>query len=412
MKICVLTHAFPRNKTDTSAAFMKEFCDGLVRAGSEVIVLAPYDKKFHRLGDPFKIVTYQYVWPKSLHVLGYSRTMEKDVKLRKRAYLLLPLMLFFGFWALYRVVKKEKIDLINVHWILPNGVIAAAVSFLTGVPYVVTLPGTDVFLASHYRLFGLVARLVGQRSAGITSNSSWYLDKIAEIGVANKPTALISYPVDVNRFKPSRRGILEIKKKLGLAEDELVILAVGRLVYKKGFEYLIKALPQVAAKFPRLKLIIAGEGDLKKELIKLALDLKIRDKVIFAGDVPRDKIGCYYNLAEVMVAPSVIDQRGNMDGGPVTSFEGMACGVAQIATDILGVADFIQNGVNGYKVPQKNPRAIAESLISLLGLRSLREKMGRANRILAVKSLSTRNIGGIYQNFFRNVVIKNNEKFK
>lgn len=106
MKICILTHTFPRNDQDVAAAFMKPFADGLVESGNEVTVVTPYDAQFNRRGDKFKIVTYKYIWPESLHMLGYSKTMEADIGLKKRSYLLLPLMLFFGTIALYKTIKS------------------------------------------------------------------------------------------------------------------------------------------------------------------------------------------------------------------------------------------------------------------------------------------------------------------
>ncbi|MBI4157279.1 glycosyltransferase, partial [Candidatus Woesebacteria bacterium] len=196
MKICVLAHSFPRNEKDIAAAFMKGLCDGFVEAGNEVTVVTPYDRNFNHRGDPFKIVTYKYIWPNSLHVLGYSQTMEADVKLRKRAYLLLPFMLLFGTIALLKTIRKEKIDVINVHWILPNGLIALIASKLTGVPYVVTLPGTDAYLARRFKFFGAVARVIANNAAGILSNSSWILKRIMDLGVKKLPTGVISYPSD------------------------------------------------------------------------------------------------------------------------------------------------------------------------------------------------------------------------
>ena len=105
MKICILTHTFPRNKRDVAAAFMKGFSDGLVQAGNQVTVVTPYDQKFDRKGDPFKIVTYKYIWPERLHLMGYSRAMQADVSLKKSSYLFLPFLLFFGTLALLKVVK-------------------------------------------------------------------------------------------------------------------------------------------------------------------------------------------------------------------------------------------------------------------------------------------------------------------
>lgn len=404
MNVCVLTHTFPRDKKDTTAAFMKEFCDGLVQAGAKVTVLTPFNPKFSRQKDLFKVRTYKYVWPDSFHILGYSQTMEKDLVLRKRAYLLFPLLVLFGILALYRTVKKEKIDLINVHWILPNGLIALVVSRITGVPYVVTIPGTDAYLVYRHKIFGRVARLIARNSAGLVSNSNLLLDRIVKLGVGKKKTAVYSYPVDISAYKPLREGIISYRQKYGIGPDDLVLLAVGRFVYKKGYDYLIKAMPCILNKFPQTKLVMGGDGDLRGELKRLASKLGIADSVLFIGNINRDDLVYCYNMADVMVCPSIVDRNGNVDGGPVVSFESMACGKPQVVTNVLGVAEFVKNGINGYKVPQKDTRALEKALVKLLDSKSIRESMGWANRKLIVDKFSTIKVGEYYLDFFRDAL--------
>lgn len=404
MKICILTHTFPRNKKDVSAAFMKEFADGLVENGNKVSVVTHFDKDFKRRGDLFKIYTYKYIWPDKFHILGYSRAMEADLVLRKHTYVLLPFMLLFGTLKLYKVVRQEKVDLINVHWILPNGLMALVVSKLTRIPYVVTLPGTDAYLAYRYKLFGIVAKFIASNAAGIVSNSSWHLNRIKNLGVNNKRTAVISYPADVLKFKPISTNLSTYKRKLGLSEKDFLVLAIGRLVYKKGFDYLIKAVASVAKKYPNIKLVIGGDGDLRKKLEDLSKKLKVSKKVLFVGNIARDEIIYYYNLADVMVAPSVVDKNGNVDGGPLVSLESMACGKPQIVTSILGVADVIKDNINGFVVPQKNVKALEEAIVRLIQAPALRRKMGKANRVVVRLNLSTKSIGRQYSDFFNSYV--------
>lgn len=409
MKICILTHTFPRNKKDTAAAFMKEFSDGLVEVGNKVIVVTPFDTEFKRQEDPFKIVTYKYIWPPFLHLLGYSKTMEADIKLRKKAFLLLPFLLFFGTLALYKVAREERIDIINVHWIIPNGIMALIVSKLTGVPFVITLPGTDAYLAYRYKTFGWVAKIIAQSSQGIISNSSWHLKRILNLGVKNKRTEVISYPVSVSSFRPVKRGLDKLRKELGVEKDDFLVLAVGRFVYKKGFNYLIEAIAEVYKKHSNVRLIIGGDGDLRADWEKLAQDLNIGKIVLFVGNIPRDEIIYYYNLADAMVAPSIVDEKGNVDGGPVVSFESMACGKPQVVTNILGVADVIKDNINGFVVPEKDPHSLAVALEKLIKSASLRKKMGEANRRVIKSELNTRRIGKKYTAFFKQSIPQNTE---
>ncbi len=404
MNICVLTHTFPRNKSDVSAAFMKEFCDGLIDSGNKVVVITPFDKIFHREGDPFKVVTYKYIWPEKLHSLGYSKTMEGDIKLKKRAYLLLPFMLVLGFLALLQTVKREKIDIISVHWILPNGLIALLVSKITRTPFTVTIPGTDAFLSERYKPFGLVAKMITRGASALFSNSSWNLRKILNLGVKPRIVEVITYPVDISKFKPITHGIDNLRRKYGLTKENLVILAVGRLVYKKGFNYLIEAMPQVVKRYPFVRLIIGGEGDLFGQWRDLSVRLGIGDKVQFAGTIKRDEILFYYNLADIVATPSIIDQEGNVDGRPLVILESMACGKPQIVTNLPGISDALVDGVNALLVPQKNSQEISQALLRLIKSRDLRRKMGERNMILARSLFSTKSVGEQYTKFFNQIV--------
>lgn len=406
MKIFILTHTFPRNEHDSTAAFMKGFADSLVRAGNNVTVITPFDTKFKRKNDPFEIVTYKYAWPDNLHVLGYSRTMEADVALRKRAYFLLPFFLISGTIAIFKAIKRQKPDIINAHWALPNGVIALIASILTATPYVISIPGTDAYLARRYKIFGIIAKIVAQNSWGIISNSSWNLKRIIGLGVRNIPTDIINYPADISMFKPNQKGLDPLRKKLGLNKENFIVLGVGRLVYKKGFEYLIDAISLLRNKYPNIRLIIGGDGDLMTELREKAKNKSIVNKVIFAGDINRDEISNYYNLSDVFVAPSIIDDRGNTDGGPVVSLESMACGKPQILTNVLGMADVIKDGINGYVVPQKNPKALADAMEKFIVSPKLRYEMGRKNILLARQTLSLDKIGKEYTEFFKKVLSK------
>lgn len=404
MKICVLTHTFPRNEKDVAAAFMGDFCKGLVEAGNSVVVVTPFDEKFKREGDKFKIYTYKYMWPTSFHLLGYSRSMTKDIFLKKINFILLPAMIFWGSLALLKVVKREKVDIINVHWILPNGLIAWIIFKITGVPYVVTLPGTDAYIAFRYKILGFVAKIIARDASGIFSNSHVHLKRILDLGIKPRVKGVIIYPADISIFKPSQSGLSLIRKRHGLKKSDLVILSVGRLVYKKGFEYLIRAMSSVVNKYPFVKLLIGGSGELIEELTEVVKKLDLESNVIMIGDIYRDEIVKYYNLSEINIAPSIIDEMGNVDGGPVSTLESMACGKPQIVTNVLGMSRFIKNGVNGYVIKQKNIRSLSSSILKLVENKELREKMGINNRNLVINELSTKKIGEKYTQEFEKIL--------
>lgn len=403
MNICVLTHTFPRSKKDSTAAFMKPFVEGLQEAGNNVFLLTPYTKDFENTDKKYTVIKYKYIWPDKWHKLGYSRAMKADTDLKLVNFLLLPLMLLFGSISLVKTIKKYKIDVINVHWIIPNGLIAFMASKITKIPYVITIPGTDAYLVYKNKIYARLARIIANSSSGIISNSPFLLKRITDLRIKNKLTEIISYPVDVSHLKITNRGLVSLRNKLNITNTNLIIMVIGRLVYKKGFEYLIKAMTTVVKKYPSAKLIVGGDGDLKQNLIKLTKKLKMENNIIFVGNIERDEILAFYNLADIFVAPSIVDKEGNVDGGPVVSYESMACGKPQIATDILGVSSIIKNGINGYVVSQKNIIELSDSINKLLESKKIRKSMGMNNRKLILKSLDTKSIGLRYTNFLNNI---------
>ena len=328
MKVCVFSHTFPRFKNDTPAAFMNGFCEGLQKAGNEVTVLIPYDKKVDRKpsDQSYKVTTFRYIWPDSLSLLGYSRTLESDQRLRPIVYFLAPFYYFFGFLALLNLIKRKKIEIINAHWIIPGGVIAALVSILTGVPIIITVAGSDVFLATKNKIFRYMALFAAWRAKEIVGGGSpHWTEDLVKIGVdRNKTKNTIIYGVDTKQYFPSSVGVAGLRRKFNIKSDEIVILAVGRLVYKKGMHILIGAVPYVIKKNRKVRIIIVGDGDQKGELEELIKKLKVENYVSMPGTIQRDELRSYYNMCDIYVSTSVRDKEGNLDDQSIAMVEAMA----------------------------------------------------------------------------------------
>ncbi|OGM80644.1 hypothetical protein A2366_01460, partial [Candidatus Woesebacteria bacterium RIFOXYB1_FULL_33_9] len=283
MKICILTHTFPRFEKDVAAPFMDGVATGMVENKNEVIVLTPFSSKFSKFlkSKKYKLVLYKYAPFKSWHKLGYSETLTDDKTLKFTNLLLSPFMFTFGILALYKLVKKEKIDIINAHWILPNGFIACVVSRLTGVPVVSTLPGSDVYMADRNNLYRYMAKFASETSKAISSNSPQLLVDLAKIceklgtkkGLIQKKSYPIMYGVDPKKFYPTTKNITSIRKKLKILGDNIIISSVGRLVSKKGYKYLVEAAPKIIKENKKVTFAIFGEGDQRKELEKRVLEL-------------------------------------------------------------------------------------------------------------------------------------------
>lgn len=406
MKVCILTHTFPRFIGDSAAPFMDGVASGIQKSGNEVFVLVPFDPGVREklLGRKYKVITYKYIFPDFLHKLGYSRTLTNDRQLKFVVYLLAPLMFFCQFLVLLKLVKKDDIDLISAHWILPNGFVASLVSAITGVPVVSTLPGSDVYLAQKNFIFSLMAKFSARISAAITSNSPQLLEDLAELGAERDKFSTIIYGVDPKIFRPDRAGSLKLRKQFAIDKNTIIILGVGRLVAKKGFRFLIESAPQVLQKYNKVVFIIVGDGDQKEELENLAVKLKVKEKFLFPGMIDYHSLIDFYNLADIFILPSIRDDSGNLDDQSVAVVEAMACGKPIITTNFPGYRLVVEDGVNGFLVPEKNSLKIADALIKLIKSQQLRERMGKKSRQLVVEKFSWDKIGQKYSQLFQKIL--------
>lgn len=405
MKICILTHTFPKYINDaTSAAFMHPLALGFKQAGNEVTVLVPYNPFLKVNNFPYRVVSYKYIWPLSLHVLGYSQTLNKGMKFKKRLYFLSPFFFFFAIIALWRLCLKERFDIISSHWILPNGFIAFIASKITKTPYVVTLAGSDVYLAKKNILFTQMAVMAANKASAVLADSPKFLDDIVNLGAKVKKSEIIPYPVDTDKFKPNDNERLKLRAEFGFKNEDIVVFGMGRLIYKKGFKFLIEACSSVIKENKHVYLVIGGDGDLRESLEKFSFDLGSKDHIKFVGSINRDKAPAYYNMCDIFVMPSISDEQGNMDDQPVALIEAMACGKPIIATNFPGISLTVKDGASGFLVSQKDAFLIEKFLIKLILSDKLRKEMGIESRRIVLNKLSIGKIGQRYAEIFRSIL--------
>jgi glycosyltransferase involved in cell wall biosynthesis len=192
---------------------------------------------------------------------------------------------------------------------------------------------------------------------------------------------VVPYGVDSARFKPStpaaRAGL---RRGAGIPDEAPVVVAAGRLVRKKGFEYLIDALP--LARTPNVHLVIAGAGDLDGELKSRARDAHTDARVHFLGNLPQDTVGAWFGAADVIAVPSVRDDSGNVDGLPNTLLEGLASGTPVVTTAAGGIGAVVTHDRNALIVAERDARGIAQAIDALLGDVDRRRALGTAGRTL------------------------------
>jgi glycosyltransferase involved in cell wall biosynthesis len=378
MHVGVLTHNYPRFPGDFSGVFVEALCQEMVAQGQRVTVWAPFDPAYRRsLDGPVRLQLYRYAWPDHLHRLGYMRSMRSDLALRLEAYLLSPAMFAAGIAAVARGARRERPAILHAHWALPNGFIGAVVSRWLGIPLVVSIPGSDARVAGQNALFRGMARFVFRQAALLTANSVELRDAVVALGADAGKFDLIIYGTDPNALRPSSMGVAELRARLSIPDEAIVLLAVGRMVRKKGFNVLLEAMALPALRHRPVVAVLVGEGDEKEGWQQAADRSGIAERVRWAGTVPKDQIGIYYNLADILVMPSVSQPA---DGLNVCVLDAMSCARPVVGSSVAGNSLAIVDGVTGMIVPEQDAGALALALAHLADDGDLRASMGAAGR--------------------------------
>jgi glycosyltransferase involved in cell wall biosynthesis len=339
---------------------------------------------------------------KRLSVFGYAEALRADVEVKGSTYVVAPLAVAAGAAKMLELARRGDYDLIHAHWVVPNGFMALPACRYSGLPLVLSLHGSDVFLSEKRSSAGRAARMAFRRAAGITACSDDLARRSRRLGALQDPVT-IPYGVSIEEFESSPDDASRLRLELGLAAPSRVVLAVGRLVRKKGFEVLLDAVAQARRRIPDLNLVVAGRGDLRQELETRAEDLGLADRVHLVGNVSRDRLPSYYSMADVVAVPSIRDEAGNVDGLPNVLLEAMASGAPTVASAVAGIPQAVTDGKEALLVAERDPRALAKALVELLESREKRDRLGAAARARARDVFSWSRVGERFEHVFRSV---------
>jgi glycosyltransferase involved in cell wall biosynthesis len=384
-RIVMVASSYPRFPGDSVGSFMEPIAEGIAARGHEVHLVAPWHPKWNRpkvdRGVHFHLFHYAPV--EALNTFGYAEGMRADIRLRASAIAVAPLAVLAGWFKALRVAQKKRATIVHAHWVIPGGVIGAAAA--GSIPLVISLHGSDVFVAEQNRVARLAARTAFGRARWVTACSEDLRLRATRIGADALRSNVIPYGVDSDRFKPDADSRARGRKLLGVADNVPLIFAVGRLVKKKGFEYLIDAAAVLRRQHPSLRVVIAGNGDLEASLRSRAHAQGVGDMVQLIGVVPHDGVPAMLAAADVAVAPSVHDDAGNVDGLPNTVMEIMASATPLVTTPAGGIAAIATDGITARLVPERDVRALAGAIDELLRDRLAAAHMGRQARDLVCR---------------------------
>lgn len=380
--VVMVTTSYPRFPGDSVGTFMEPIAKSVAARGHEVHIIAPWHPLVQRgrQEDGVSFHFYKYAPLRSLNVFGYAAAMRADVSLRSAAYIAAPLALAQGWRIARKIARRHKATVMHGHWVVPGGITAALAA--PDVPLVVSLHGSDVFVAETFAPARAAARMAFGRAGVITACSEDLGRRATAIGADPGRVEVVPYGVDVTRFKPDAGARARVRAALRLAEDAPLVFAVGRLVRKKGFEYLIDAMPAILAN-ARTVLAIAGEGDLDAELRERARQSGAADAIRFLGNVSQHDVAGYLAGADIVAVPSVRDDAGNIDGLPNVVMEALASGTPVVATPAGGIGAVVTHERTALVVPERDVAGLARAISRLIAEPALGRSIGNAARDLA-----------------------------
>jgi glycosyltransferase involved in cell wall biosynthesis len=351
-KLLVLSSTFPRWKNDPLPPFVYELSRRLTDK-FDVTVLAPSfpGAKDFEVMDKMKVHRFHY-FLRPLERLAGSGGILPTLKKNPLYYLVVPFFLFGEYFALKKLAKELKPNLIHAHWVIPNGITAFLVNKNIEIPYVVTSHGSDIM---GIKGMGLIQKMILNNAKHITVVSTALKQEILKKAGSDITVDVIPMGVDRNLFKPSAKD-LSIRKKYGI--HDLFLLYVGRFAYEKGVDRLIQLMPGILKERPEAKLMLIGSGKMETELKKNAIKLGIEDNIIFIGPVRNDDLPKYYATADIFIGLS------RREGFGLSFVEAGMCGCWLIGTKVGGIPDIIIDKSNGSLIKTKKLDFIEGSIIS------------------------------------------------
>lgn len=263
----------------------------------------------------------------------------------------------FSLPLLLKLKRKGRLDILDAHFIHPDGIAAWLLGKWLRVPYTITLRGALPRIA-RTRLRRRLAIRAMRSAARVFAVSDSLRQLAISLGIGADHVQVVSNGINLDLFQPENK--LQCRQELGIDPQAKVLLTVGTLTENKGFHRVMEQLPALLERFPNLiYLIVGGEhpnGD-EQRLRRIAGEIGVADRVKFMGVHPPERLRYFYSAADLYVMPS------RTEGWANVFLEAAACGLPAVATRVGGNAEVISSSQVGTLVPYGDGEALRNAIV-------------------------------------------------
>ncbi|MDI6735138.1 MAG: glycosyltransferase family 4 protein [bacterium] len=282
---------------------------------------------------------------------------------------LIDILMLYG--RLKKLIKEINPDIIHFHHITLSAFVFALINFH---PLVLTAWDPELLIkAKESQALRWLVRFILKNGDLLTCDAEHIEELFKELGVNPERIKLINFGIDTKKFTPGHKDN-RLLEKLEIF-DSPTIISLRSLFPLYDVASLIRAASLVLREVPEVKLIIVGGGSEEPELKKLADSLGVSGSIRFVGYIPNDELPLYLRSVDIYVSTSLSD-----GGIAACTAEAMACGLPVVITDFGDNRKWVEDGLNGFIIPLRNPEVLASRIICLIHDKDLREKFGQVNR--------------------------------
>jgi glycosyltransferase involved in cell wall biosynthesis len=370
MRILHVITAFPRSPDDVIVPWLVELLKRLRTAGYEVDVLTSSYR-----GAPDQVVSgipvhrFRY-FPRRWERLTHEEAAPDRLR---RGFLYRVMAVCFvaaGMVAAWRLCRRQRYDVIHVHWPFPLALLGWAAQRARPAALVTTFYGVELrWVKTAMPFLKGFLRWAVRRSDRVVAISSYTAEEVRQL--VQVPIEVIPYTTSLPAPAPAPRAGLRA------AGAPFTVLFVGRLVERKGVSHLVDAVSLLRSRVD-VRLVIVGDGAERARIEARVREQGLDGRVAVRGRVSEAELQAAYAAADAFVLPAVVDQRGDTEGLGVVLLEAMNHRVPVIASASGGIPDIVEDGVSGLLVPPGDAKALAAALERLARAPDLAGRLGDA----------------------------------